>query len=384
MRCLQVAVLALATAQALAQAPESPQSDGTASGRPAAPAVVQAPDTPVDGQIYPDSPTLQNCVSSTSFAAKADAPRPVDCSRAEKQTFAQLKKSAEYDVSLIGRRSIGKGVNFYSLEKEQALGQELASELETQVRLLDDPAVSDYVNRVGQKLVRNSDAKVPFTIKVIDDDEINAFALPGGFFYVNSGLILATDNEAELAGVMAHEIAHVAARHATRNMTKGRIWNVASIPLILVGGGAGFAIRQVVSVGGPMSSLKFSRDAEREADLLGLEYQYAAGYDPAAFIEFFEKIHALERRQKHSFVSKLFSTHPMTEDRIRRAQQEISTILPARDQYVVSTSEFNEARERLIMVTGGVKLNHRNGTGARPTLRRRTSEDADKIGGRSD
>ena len=287
-------------------------------------------------------------------------------------------KNSKEDVDAVGNRNVGKGVNFYSLEKEIALGKGLAQEVERSSKLVDDPIVSEYVNRVGQNLVRNSDAKVPFTIKVIDDDEINAFALPGGFLYVNSGLILAADNEAELAGVMAHEIAHVAARHATRNMTKGRIWNVASIPFILVGGGAGYAIRQVMSVGGPMSSLKFGRDAEREADLLGLEYQYAAGYDPAAFIEFFEKIHALERPQKHSFVSKLFSTHPVTEDRIRRAQQEISTILPAHDQYVVSTSDFNEAKERLVKATGPLKLNSRNGRGTRPTLRRRTSEDVDR------
>ena len=377
-RYLHVVVLALATTQVLAQAPEPAQSPATtSSGQPDAPEAVQAPDSTSDTQINPNSLAPQNCTSSTALPQKPCGPGLIlDRGRAKK-TPAPIK-SAEYDVSQIGCRSIGKGVNFYSLEKEQALGRELAAEVETQVRLLDDPVVSEYINRVGQNLVRNSDAKVPFTIKVIDDDEINAFALPGGFLYVNSGLILAADNEAELAGVMAHEIAHVAARHATRNMTKGRIWNVASIPFILVGGGAGYAIRQVMSVGGPMSSLKFSRDAEREADLLGLEYQYAAGYDPAAFIEFFEKIHALERPQKHSFVSKLFSTHPMTEDRIRRAQQEISTILPAHDQYVVSTSDFNEAKERLVKATGPLKLNSRNGRGTRPTLRRRTSEDVDR------
>lgn len=280
------------------------------------------------------------------------------------------KKSEEYDVSQIGIRPVGKGVNFYSLEKEQELGRELASELEREVRLIDDPTVTEYVNRLGQNLVRNSDAKVPFTIKLIDDEEINALALPGGYFYVNSGLILAADNEAELAGVMAHEIAHVACRHATRAMTKGRIWNMASIPLIFVGGGAGYAVRQLVAVGFPMSSLKFSRDAEREADLLGLEYQYAAGYDPSEFVQFFEKVHGLEKHEKHSFVSKLFSTHPMTQDRIRRAQAEISTLLPPRDQYLVSTSEFDEVKSRL---AGGVnRLRLNNSTRNRPTLRRRT------------
>jgi predicted Zn-dependent protease len=377
-------VLALATTHVIAQTPESAQVPATPIGQPDAPEAVQAPDPPGYTQIYPNSQTPQNCASSTALPEKPIGPGPVQECRRTNQTSNASKKSAEYDVSQIGHRSIGKGVNFYSLEKEQALGRALASELEKQVRLLDDPAVSEYINRVGQNLVHNSDAKVPFTIRVIDDDEINAFALPGGFFYVNSGLILAADNEAELAGVMAHEIAHVAARHATRNMTKGRIWNMASIPLILVGGGAGFAIRQVMSVGGPMSFLKFSRDAEREADLLGLEYQYAAGYDPAAFIEFFEKIHALERPQKNSFVSKMFSTHPMTEDRIRRAQRDISTILPAREQYVVSTSDFDDAKARLLKVTGRLKLRNRGGTGTRPTLRRRTPSGAGNEGDESD
>jgi predicted Zn-dependent protease len=293
-------------------------------------------------------------------------------------TDAALRKTKtvdpKYDVAQIGSRNIGKGVNFYSLEKEQRLGRELASELEQQARILDDPVVTEYVNRIGQNLVRNSDAKVPFTIKVIEDDEINALALPGGYFYVNTGLILAVDNEAELAGVMAHEIAHVCARHATRNMTKGRIWNLASFPLIVAGGPVGYTVRQVAGLAVPMSFLKFSRDAEREADFLGLEYQYATGYDPSALVQFFEKINTREKPGKQRFVAKLFSTHPMTEDRIRRAQAEIATILPAREQYVVSTSEFDEVKSRLAGVTFRIK----NGTDERnvnrPTLRRRTPQ----------
>lgn len=284
------------------------------------------------------------------------------------------KRASKYDVAQIGSRSVGKGVNFYSLEKEQQLGRELASELEQQVRLLDDVVITEYVNRVGQNLVRNSDAKVPFTIKVIDDDEINALALPGGYFYVNSGLILAADNEAELAGVMAHEIARVCARHATRSMTKGRIWNLASIPLIFVGGGAGYAIRQVVAVSVPMSFLKFSRDAEREADFLGIEYEYAAGYDPSELVQFLEKINARERPQKHRLVAKLFATHPMTEDRIRRAQAEIATILPPRDQYVVTTSEFDEMKARVAWAAIRMKRKDDGGKATRPTLRRRTPQ----------
>jgi predicted Zn-dependent protease len=282
---------------------------------------------------------------------------------------ARVKKIAgKYDVTRIGDRDIGGGVNFYSLQKEQLLGRELATEVEKNAHLLSDPVVTEYINRIGQTIVRNSDAKVPFTIKVLDNEEVNAFALPGGFFYVNSGLILAADNEAELAGVMAHEIAHVAARHATRNATKMEIWNLASIPLIFVGGPIGYAVRQVAGIGVPMSYLKFNRDAEREADLLGLEYQYASGYDPTALVQFFEKLHMTEQ-QKHSRLARAFSTHPMTEDRIEQAQHEIVTILPDRDQYIVSTSEFDEVKARL-----GEINSRRHVVMGRPTLRRRGPE----------
>jgi predicted Zn-dependent protease len=213
---------------------------------------------------------------------------------------------------------------------------------------------------------------VPFTIKVIDNDEVNAFALPGGYFYVNTGLILAADNEAELAGVMAHEIAHVAARHATKNATRGQIWNLASIPLIFVGGPVGYAIQQAAGLAVPMSFLKFSRDAEREADLLGLEYQYATGYDPGSFVQFFEKIQVKDKH-KPNFLAKAFSTHPMTEDRIARAQNEIEALLPDKDQYIVDTSEFQEVKGRLSALINRNKLQEPGSM--RPTLRTRTNPD---------
>lgn len=252
----------------------------------------------------------------------------------------------KYDIRKIGERGIGKGMNFYSLEKEQALGKEMASEVEQSVKLVKDPVINEYINRLGQNLVLHSDAKVPFTIKVIDSDEINAFALPGGYFYVNTGLIMAADSESELAGVMAHEIAHVAARHATRNLTKGQLWNFASIPLIFVGGPVGMAVQQAAGLAIPMSMMKFSRNAEREADLLGIEYQYASGYDPASFVDFFEKLKAKEKH-KMNFIAKAFSTHPMTKDRVERAEKEIEQLLPPRPQYVVDTSEFQEIKARL-------------------------------------
>jgi hypothetical protein len=257
----------------------------------------------------------------------------------------------KYDVSRIGNRDVAKGVNFYSLEREHEMGHELAIQVEQSSKLIRDPVLNEYVNRVGQNIVRHSDAKVPFTIKIIDSDEINAFALPGGYFYVNSGLILAADNEAELAGVMAHEIAHVAARHATRNQTRGQIFDIATIPLIFIGGPVVMAAQQISQLAVPMTFLKFSRDAEREADLLGIEYEYAAGYDPAAFVQFFEKMKATEKQQKKAgFFSKAFATHPMTDDRVRQAQKEIQEFLPAREDYMVDNSEFQEIKTRLALI----------------------------------
>src|SRR5580693_4830580 len=256
-------------------------------------------------------------------------------------------ENPEKDPDQIGNRDVGKGVNFYSLEKEIALGKQLASEVERQAKIINDPVVAEYVNRVGQNLVRNSDAKVPFTIKVIDSEEVNAFALPGGFFFVNSGLILKADNEAELAGVMSHEIAHVAARHGTRQATRGEIAQLGMIPLVFMGGWTGYGIYQAANVLVPVGFLKFSRGFESEADMLGLEYMYKAGYDPTAFVDFFEKIETLEKR-KPGTMSKVFSTHPPTDDRIRAAQKNIQEILVAKPEYVVTTSEFNDVKARLL------------------------------------
>ncbi len=275
----------------------------------------------------------------------------------------------KYDVRLIGQRDVSGGLNFYSYDREMALGRELSKEVEATSKLVTDPMVTEYINRIGQKLVRNSDARVPFTIKVIDNEEVNAFALPGGFFYVDSGLILAADNEAELAGVMAHEIAHVAARHATKNMTRSEIWNIASIPLMFVGGPAGYAIAEVASIAVPMTFLKFSRDAEREADLLGLEYDYAAGYDPEAFVQFFEKLNADEKK-KHNKLAKMFSTHPMNADRVTAAQNEIREYLPDRDAYIVDTSEFKQVKSRLLTLDNAQHLS--SADSHRPVLLKRT------------
>jgi predicted Zn-dependent protease len=271
------------------------------------------------------------------------------------------------DPDEIGNRDVDKGLNWYSIEKEIALGKGLAMQVERQAKIIDDPIIAEYVNRVGQNLVRNSDAKVPFTIKVIDTEDVNAFALPGGFFFVNSGLILKADTEAELAGVMAHEIAHVAARHGTKQATRGEVMQLATIPLIFMGGWAGYGIRQAASIALPVSYLQFSKGFESEADMLGLQYMYKTGYDPEAFVDFFEKIQALEKK-KPGTVSKFFSTHPPTEDRIVVSQKNIQTYLKARDEYTVTTSEFNDVKNRLAMLHNRRKIDTKDLN--RPQLRK--------------
>src|ERR1043165_8689317 len=269
-------------------------------------------------------------------------------------SFAEDKKK---NPDEIGNRDVGKGINFYSLDKEIALGKQLAQEVERQAKIIDDPIVAEYVSRLGQNLVRNSDAKVPFTIKVVSTDEVNAFALPGGFFFVNSGLILKADNEAELAGVMSHEIAHVAARHGTRQATRGELAQLATIPLIFMGGWTGYGIRQAASVAIPVGFLTFSRGFESEADMLGLQYMYKSGYDPGAFVDFFEKIQSLEKK-KPGTISKVFSTHPMTEDRISAAQKNIQEHRKERPEYVVTTSEFSDVKGRLAMLHNRRKIDN--------------------------
>jgi len=273
------------------------------------------------------------------------------------------------DPDQIGNRDVGKGVNFYSIEKEIAIGKGLAQQVEKQAKIVNDPVISEYVNRVGQNLVRNSDAKVPFTIKVIDSEEVNAFALPGGFFFVNTGLILKADSEAELAGVMAHEIAHVAARHGTKQATRGEIAQLATIPLIIMtyGTWTGYGIYQAASILVPIGFLKFSRGFEAEADMLGLEYMYKAGYDPTAFVDFFEKIETMEKR-KPGTLAKVFSTHPPTDDRIKAAQKNIQEILVAKPEYVITTSEFNDVKNRMLAMHNRRKIDP--GDPNKPTLRR--------------
>jgi predicted Zn-dependent protease len=332
----------------------------------------------VGAQGYPTQDSSGNSQAQSAPPAQTPpASTPDDTPNAKPDKNAPSPETMK-NIDAIGNRNVGcnKGAgNWYSLEKQVAMGQQYSQQVEHGVKLISDPVVTEYVNRIGQNLVRNSDSKVPFTIKVIDTDEINAFALPGGFFYVNSGLILAADNEAELAGVMAHEIAHVAACHVAREQTRSNIVNLASIPLVFVPGGwAVYEATQVaMGIGVPLTFMKFSRNFETEADFLGMEYMYKTGYDPQSFISFFEKIEAQEKK-KPGTLAKAFSSHPMTPDRVAHAQQEMATVLPPRDEYVLNTSEFDQVKSRLASIENKHKLQNDKDNKDRPTLRRSTAD----------
>jgi len=324
----------------------------------------------------PPAPPPAQDPSKTPAPAQPQAQQqtpPQSGSQPVQQQDTVTPKNSKEDVEAIGNRNVGKGVNLFSLEREISLGKGLAQEVERSSKLIDDPIVTEYVNRVGQNLVRNSDAKVPFTIKVIDSDEVNAFALPGGFFYVNSGLILRAQEESELAGVMAHEIAHVAARHGTKNATKGELMQLASIPamIFIPYSMAGYAMYQGLNLAIPLTFLKFSRDAEREADFLGLQYMYKAGYDPNSYVTFFERIQADEKRRPGT-IPKVFSTHPPTPDRIENTQKEIARILPARSEYIVTSSEFDSVKSRLRNIM--FKTKAQDNAPGKPTLRTKTEQ----------
>ncbi len=295
----------------------------------------------------PASQSSSSTAASTATSMPASsADQQGDTTSAPKETHNKNKN----DIDDIGNRNIGKrGLgNWYALDTDIKIGKQYAMMVEQNAKMIQDPVITEYVNRIGQNLVRNSDAKVPFTIKVIDSDQINAFALPGGFFYVNSGLILAADGEAELAGVMAHEIAHVCARHATREMTRANYAQIATTPLMFVINSWGVyeATNIALGLAMPMAFMKFSRSFESEADYLGLEYMYKAGYDPQSFISFFEKVEAKEKKQP-GILSKAFASHPPTPDRIAKSQAEIKDLLPERPQYIVDTSEFDSVKARL-------------------------------------
>jgi beta-barrel assembly-enhancing protease len=354
------------TSQTSQPASTQPSAQTPASTPPAStpPSTSPGP-TPKDPTGQPTTPPADGTTTATS-ADTSSAPPPIQ----EPDDSKVKHDGSRADVDAIGNRKVGgRGVgDWYSLESEIRMGKQYSMQVEQGLKMVQDPVVNEYVNRIGQNLVRNSDAQVPFTIKVVDSDEVNAFALPGGFFYVNSGLILAADEEAELAGVMAHEIAHVAARHGMRQMTRANIAQIATLPLIFVGGGIGYGIYEAAGLGLPLTFMKFQRNFEAEADYLGLQYMYKTGYDPQAFIAFFEKIQAKEKK-KPGTLAKAFASHPQTPDRIEESQKEIATILPAKAQYIVSTSEFDDVKSRLATIQNRHKvIEEKDGT--KPSLRR--------------
>jgi len=382
-----VLVLGIGLCSSFAQDNKQQTQTPSSQTQPAAPAQSQPP--PADqkpaatdpsqnqGQNQPVADQEQPAADQDKDSDKIDKKDKDRNKKDKKEKDVKKHSGGKDDVDAIGNRKVA-GWDWYSIESEIRMGKAYATQIEASLKMVTDPTINEYVNRVGQNLVRNSDAKVPFTIKVVDSDVINAMALPGGFFYVNSGLILAADNEAELAGVMAHEIAHVAARHTTRQLTRYQFINYASLPLIFVGGGIGLAAREAAGIGIPMTFLKFSRSFEAEADYLGIQYMYKAGYDPNEFVNFFEKIQAQEKKKPGS-MAKVFTDHPQTPDRITKSQEEIATILPAKDQYIETTSEFNDMKARLAAIENRHKVDDANNPN-KPSLRRSqaSSKDGDK------
>jgi hypothetical protein len=392
LRLVVLAALVLALTLGLGAQSTSSNPNQTSTPSASAPPAQPAPGTaPVTGDV-PAPPAASKQPSSDTKGTGGSAPDPtakkpapgttpvegdVPATKADLEKvipvggeLIKVKPGSVEDVAAVGNRDIGaRGLgNWYSTDTEIKMGKSYADEVEKSSKLITDTVVSEYVNRVGQNIVKNSDCKVPFTIKVLDSDEINAFALPGGFFYVNSGLILNADEEAELAGVMAHETAHVCAHHAVREMTRMNYAQLGTIPLIFIGGWTGYGIYEAASIGIPITFMKFSREFESQADYLGVQYMYRAGYDPQAFITFFEKVQALEKR-KPGAVAKVFADHPQTPDRILHTQEEIARILPARDEYMVTSSEFDEVKARLARIENKRRLTDTKGV-TRPSLRR--------------
>src|SRR6267142_6552441 len=324
--------------------------------------------------------------STATQSDQSESPQKTPAPATPLPTGSGKALSTNEDPAMIGKRNINSGIISKmsgSTEKEVRLGRELASEVDRQAKFIDDPVITEYVNRVGQNIVLHSDAKVPFTIKVIDSDEVNAFALPGGFFYVNKGLLLAADNEAELAGVMAHEIAHVCARHAMENETKASLLEYLALGgSIFLGGIPGMIYQNTAGLGLLGAFMKFSRGAEEEADKLGIQYMWAAGYDPNAMATMFEKLEA-KNKKKPGTISKLFASHPAPPER-RAAAISLAARFPEREEYVISSSEFQRVKNRLLRLSNaraasnGAIAGSDDGTPGRPTLKRRqpTPDDA--------
>src|SRR3984957_20014507 len=350
------------------QSPSAPQTPSAGDTKPAQPAEPSQQGDKTSAQKKDPAP------GTTPVGGDSPATNPVavtaDKVIAPGSEMIKIKPGRIQDVSAVGNRDIGaRGMgNWYSTDTEIKMGKGYSMEIEKSTKFINDPVITEYVNRVGQNIVKNSDCKVPFTIKIIDSDEINAMALPGGFFYVNSGLILNADEEAEMGGVMAPEVAPVCPHHAVREQTRMNYAQLGTIPLIFIGGWTGYGIYEAASLAVPITFLQFSRDFEAQADYLGVQYMYRAGYDPQAFISFFEKVQALEKR-KPGMVAKAFSDHPQTPDRIEHSQEEIAHILPAKDEYTVTTSEFDDIKARLARIENKRRLTDSKDT-KKPSLRK--------------
>jgi predicted Zn-dependent protease len=382
---LMLAIALSVSAPMLAQDTSSqpaPASTPT-QGQAQTPSQTPAQKSPVQTSPVPPTQTPSTSPDATQAAPASTTPPPPPPSKTPNPdgSMPGVKTGSIEDVNSVGTRNIGgRGMgNWYSTESEIKMGKSYAMQIEKSTKFITDPVVTEYINRIGQNIVKNSDCKVPFTIKVIDTDEINAMALPGGFFYVNSGLILAADEEAELAGVMAHETAHVCAHHAAREMTRANYAQLGTIPLIFIGGWTGYGIYEAANLAIPITFLEFSREFEAQADYLGIQYMYRAGYDPQAFITFFEKIQDLEKH-KPGAVAKVFSDHPQTPDRIEHSQEEIATILPPRDEYIVTTSEFDDVKARLARIENKRRLTDGK-NGQKPALRRVSTSDPNSSSG---
>jgi len=386
---LALAVAAWAQATPANTSPSNPPPASTPTAQPAPGTAPVAADTPAakPSATKPSAPNPKDKpapgttpVGGDTPAAKVNPDKVIEPGSQK----VNVKPGSIDDVDAVGNRDIGaRGVgNWYSTDTEMKMGKMYATQIEKSTKFITDPVVTEYVNRIGQNIVKNSDCKVPFTIKVIDSDEINAFALPGGFFYVNSGLLLNADEEAELAGVMAHETAHVCAHHIAKQMTRANYAQLGMIPvMILVGGWTGVGIYEGSQLVIPMAFLKFDRQFEMQADYLGIQYMYRAGYDPQAFITFFEKIQALQKR-KPGLVSKAFADHPQTPDRILHSQEEIARILPARDEYMVTTSEFDDVKARLARIENKRRLTDSKNTN-KPSLRKASTGSGSSSGSSS-
>ena len=248
-------------------------------------------------------------------------------------------------LALAERTQLKPGWNMFSPQQDVEVGQQVSKEAEQQLRILNDRRVDNYLNNLGRRLAAKAPGeKYPYQFKVVNDRAINAFALPGGPVYINRGVIEAADNESQLAGVIAHEISHVALRHGTNQASKA---SIAQMPLAILGGmlgsnsvaatlaqlGAGFAVNSIL--------LKYSRTAESQADTMGTQILYDSGYDARAMAQFFEKIQAQDQGGRSV---EFLSNHPNPGNRIQNVNQEIGNLGGSRRGYNTDSQEFNESK----------------------------------------